>query len=152
MKPRTNSEILGRFLWSRFSDFVWVSPFVSRSALGIPWQRRTSDACKRILKRSPSPGRGRDDWVTVETAHHARPSCEPLPKTDKKKQAARCQRILRQSLSSSSVTEEIHLLLNVLFYIWLKHKYISPSGFRKYKSRSRLNFFFFYRLLSQIIC
>lgn len=79
---------------------------MSRSALGIPWQRRSSDACERILKRSPSPERGRDVWVTVETAHHARPSCEPLPKTGKKKHTARCQQSLSPSLSSNSVCHQ----------------------------------------------
>lgn len=43
-----------RFLRTRSSGF----PLVSRLASGIPWQRFNSDACRRILKRSPSPGRG----------------------------------------------------------------------------------------------
>lgn len=85
---------------------------------------------REFLKRSPSPGRGRDDWVTVEPAHHAQPSCEAA--VEDRQEETHGPVPARASVSRSlSATEEINLLVNVLFYLWLKRV---TSWFKKYKT------------------
>lgn len=120
---------LGEFFGDSFEvgwEALSESPLVMHFTLRIPWQRRGSDACKRILKRSSSPRRGRYDWqLRPRTAFSRHVSL--WSRQTKKKRTLRCQQSLSIASPTLSVTEEINLSVNAFSHISFGIKNIQAS-------------------------
>ena len=114
---------LGRFLWSRFSGFVWVPSGVVALSLGRPTTTARFRGLRENFKEVTfSGGGGAWRWLSHSLSRHttAQPSSESLPKSDERKHMDRCQQSLSLSVrhrghESPRESFNLHLIKCVSF-------------------------------------